>query len=183
MLPFRLLQAISFPAYGLSIVLLVAVLVIGRTVSGSTSWFNLGALRLQPSEFAKITTVLALATYLSRANVSLGNIRDFGVAAAIVLTPVALIMLQPDTGTAIIFLGMFFPILYWGGATRFMLLALIAPAVVAVAALFGTTPFLIAIVVVGAPPLSSRRRTALRPRSSSPSPCSSASPSSSSTTA
>lgn len=149
LLPFRVLQAISFPAYGLTIALLVAVLVFGRTVSGSTSWFNLGALRLQPSEFAKITTVLALASYLSRPNISLGNIRDFGVAAAIVLTPVALIMLQPDTGTAIIFVGLLFPILFWGGATRFVLLALIAPAVVAVAALIGTTPFLIGIVVVG----------------------------------
>ena len=150
LLPFRVLQAISFPAYGLTIAMLIAVLVIGRTVSGSTSWFNFGAFRLQPAEFAKITTVLALASYLSRPNVSLGNIRDFGVAAAIVMTPVVLIMLQPDTGTAIIFLGLLFPILFWGGATRFVLLALMAPGVVAIAALIGTTPFLIAIVVIGA---------------------------------
>jgi rod shape determining protein RodA len=150
LLPFRLLQAVAFPAYGLTLALLVGVLLFGRTVSGSTSWFNLGSLRLQPSEFAKITTVLALASYLSRPNVSLANIRDFGVVAAIVLAPVALIMLQPDTGTAVIFLGLLFPILFWGGATRFVLLALVAPGVVAIAALLGTTPFLIAIVVVGA---------------------------------
>ncbi len=150
LLPFRLLQAVSFPAYGLTIALLIAVLVIGRTVSGSTSWFNFGAFRLQPAEFAKITTVLALASYLSRPNVSLGNIKDFGVAAAIVLAPVVLIMLQPDTGTAIIFLGLLFPILFWGGATRFVLLALLAPGLVAIAALLGTTPFLIALVAVGA---------------------------------
>jgi rod shape determining protein RodA len=150
LLPFRLLQAISFPAYGITIAMLVAVLVVGRTVSGSTSWFNLGALRLQPSEFAKITTVLALASFLSRPNVSLANIKDFGVAAMIVLTPLVLIMLQPDTGTAIIFLGLLFPILFWGGATRFVLLALMAPGVVALAALVGTTPFLISIVVIGA---------------------------------
>ncbi len=149
LLPFRVLQAVSFPAYGLTIALLIAVLVIGRTVSGSTSWFNFGAFRLQPAEFAKITTVLALASYLSRPNVSLGNIKDFGVAAAIVMTPVVLIMLQPDTGTAIIFLGLLFPILFWGGATRFVLLALTAPGLVAIAALIGTTPFLIAIVVIG----------------------------------
>jgi rod shape determining protein RodA len=150
LLPFRVLQAISFPAYGLTIALLIAVLVIGRTVSGSTSWFNFGAFRLQPAEFAKITTVLALASYLSRPNVSLGNIKDFGVAAAIVLAPVVLIMLQPDTGTAIIFLGLLFPILFWGGATRFVLLALMAPGLVAIAALIGTTPFLIALVAIGA---------------------------------
>ena len=150
LLPFRVLQAVSFPAYGLTIAMLIAVLVIGRTVSGSTSWFNFGAFRLQPAEFAKITTVLALASYLSRPNVSLGNIKDFGVAAAIVMTPVVLIMLQPDTGTAIIYLGLLFPILFWGGATRFVLLALMAPGLVAIAALIGTTPFLIAIAVIGA---------------------------------
>ena len=66
--PFRLLQLASYPAYFLSILLLVSVLILGKTVSGSMSWFNLGSLRLQPSEFTKITTVLALATYLSRSD-------------------------------------------------------------------------------------------------------------------
>jgi rod shape determining protein RodA len=147
--PFRLLQLASYPAYALSIALLVAVLLLGKTVSGSTSWFNLGAFRLQPSEFTKITTVLALATYMSRSDVSLQRVRDLVIVAGIVMLPVALIMLQPDTGTAIIYLGMFFPILYWGGASRFTLLAVVAPGVAALAALFGTTPFLIAVCALG----------------------------------
>jgi rod shape determining protein RodA len=71
------------------------------------------------------------------------------VAAGFVMLPVALIMMQPDTGTAIIYLGMFFPLLYWGEAARFTLLAIIAPVVAGVAALFGTTPFLIAVVIMG----------------------------------
>jgi rod shape determining protein RodA len=104
---------------------------------------------LQPSEFAKITTALALATYLSRSNVSLLNMRDLITAASIVMLPVALIMMQPDFGTAVIYLGMFFPVLYWGGASRFILLSLIAPGAVALAALFGTTPFLITVLVFG----------------------------------
>ena len=70
-LPFRLLQTLSVPAYLFSLFLLVIVLLLGKTVSGSTSWFNLGSFRIQPSEFAKITTVLALASYLSRSDVSL----------------------------------------------------------------------------------------------------------------
>jgi rod shape determining protein RodA len=60
-MPFRFMQFISFPAYFASLAMLLAVLLLGRTVSGSTSWFNLGAFRLQPSEFAKVTTTLALA--------------------------------------------------------------------------------------------------------------------------
>ena len=149
LVPFRLLQLASYPAYFVSILLLVTVLILGRTVSGSTSWFTLGTLRLQPSEFTKITTVLALATYMSRSDVSLRNVRHLMIASGIVLLPVGLIMLQPDTGTAIIYCAMFFPVLYWGGASRFTLVAAIAPVAVAVAALFGTTPFLVAVFATG----------------------------------
>lgn len=149
LLPFRLLQSLSYPLYGISIVLLLAVLIIGRTVSGSTSWFSIGAMRFQPAEFAKLATVLALSSYLARPNASLQSVRDLGVASGIVLLPAGLIMLQPDTGTAVIFAGMYVPVLYWGGASRFTLLAIVAPIVSALAALFGTTPFLIAIVIFG----------------------------------
>lgn len=149
LIPFRLLQLVSYPAYFLSILMLVSVLILGRTVSGSTSWFTFGALRLQPSEFTKITTVLALATYLSRSDVSLRSFRQLLIASGIVLLPVALIMMQPDTGTAIIYCGMFFPLLYWGGASRFTLVSVISPLGAAVAALFGTTPFLVAVLVCG----------------------------------
>lgn len=147
-LPFRILQFLSYPSYFLSIILLVSVLIIGRTVSGSTSWFNLGPLRLQPSELTKITTALALATYLSRSDVSLKNFRNLLVASSIVGLPFVLIMLQPDLGTAIVYLGMFFPVLYWGGASRFTLIAIVAPMGVAMASLFGTTPFFLAIIAV-----------------------------------
>jgi rod shape determining protein RodA len=148
-LPFKLLQFISYPSYFLSILLLVSVLVLGKTVSGSTSWFNLGAFRLQPSEFSKITTALALATYLSRTDVNLQRFNHLAVATGIVILPVILIMLQPDTGTAMIYVGMFIPVLYWGGATRFTLLSVVAPVAAAVAALFGITPFFITIIVIG----------------------------------
>jgi rod shape determining protein RodA len=148
-LPFRALQFIAYPSYVLSIMLLLSVLIMGRTVSGSTSWFNLGAFRLQPSEFTKITTVLALAQYLSRSDVSLQRFKGLATATGIVLLPVTLIMLQPDTGTAFIYVGMFFPLLYWGGASKFTLLAIISPIIAAVAALFGTTAFLVAICILG----------------------------------
>ena len=148
-LPFRALQLISYPSYFLSILMLVSVLLLGKTVSGSTSWFSLGPVRLQPSEFTKITTMLALATYLARSDVSLQKVKHLFVAAGIVLLPVVLIMMQPDTGTAVIYAGMFFPVLYWGGATRFTLVSLVAPGAAAIAALFGPTPFLTVVVIMG----------------------------------
>lgn len=148
-LPFRFMQSISYPTYVLSILMLVIVLLLGKTVSGSTSWFNLGSFRIQPSEFAKITTVLALASYLSRADVSLRSRRGLIMTAGIVLLPVALIMMQPDFGTAVIYGGMSFAMLYWGGASRFTLIAVVAPFAAALAAVLGTTAFLIVIAVFG----------------------------------
>jgi rod shape determining protein RodA len=148
-LPFRTLQSLSIPAYVASLALLVTVLLLGRTVSGSTSWFNFGAFRLQPSEFTKITTVLALASYLSRSDVSLESPRCLMTASAIMGAPVLLIMLQPDLGTAIIYLASFFMLLYWGGAMRFTLVSIVAPIAAAVGALLGTTPFLIVMSAAG----------------------------------
>ncbi|MCK5574004.1 MAG: FtsW/RodA/SpoVE family cell cycle protein, partial [Bacteroidetes bacterium] len=101
-LPFRFLYLAAYPAYAISIALLVGVLLFGRTVSGSTSWFDLGVMRFQPSEFAKLTTVLALAVYLSRSDVTLARVKHLLVVAGVVLLPVALIMKQPDTGTAVV---------------------------------------------------------------------------------
>ena len=147
--PFRILHLSAYPAYALSIALLVGVLLFGRTVSGSTSWFNLGTLRFQPSEFAKVTTALALAAYLSRPDVTLAKVKHLFVVAGMVLLPVLLIMAQPDTGTAVIYVVMLFPVLYWGGASKFTLLAIVAPGVVAVAALLGTTPFFIVVIGMG----------------------------------
>jgi rod shape determining protein RodA len=148
-LPFRVLQRVSLPSYFFSLLLLISVLLLGKTVSGSTSWFSIGTLRFQPSEFGKVTTALALSAYLSRTDVNLSNFKHLVIAGAIVFLPVALIMMQPDFGTAVIYLAMFLPVMYWGGATKFSLIAVLAPGVAAVAALFGTTPFLVALVVIG----------------------------------
>lgn len=149
LIPFRTLQRISVPAYLLSLLLLITVRLIGKTVSGSTSWFQIGPFSMQPSEFAKVTTVMALAVYLSRNDIILSRVRHTIVPALMVLAPVVLILLQPDVGTAMIFFGMFLPVLFWGGSTTFMLLALLSPGIVAIGALLGTTPFFLCIVVLG----------------------------------
>jgi rod shape determining protein RodA len=148
LIPSRTLQFISFPAYFLSLLMLFTVLLLGKQVSGSTSWFNLGPFSFQPSEFAKVTTVLALAMYLQRSEVDLLRIRYVLIAASIVGAPILLILKQPDTGTAMIFFGMFVPVLFWAGASTFTLVALLSPGVIAIAALLGPTPFFIAIVAL-----------------------------------
>ncbi len=147
--PFRTLQRLAIPTYVLSLLLLVAVLVFGKTISGSRSWFGFGAYGIQPSELVKVATVLALAAFLARSDVSLVRLRHLLVALGIVLIPVALILAQPDLGTALVFFAMLLPVLFWAGAPHFIVCALLAPVIVGAGALFGTTVFLVSIGVVG----------------------------------
>jgi rod shape determining protein RodA len=147
--PLRTLQRISLPAYFVSTLMLVTVLLIGKQVSGSQSWLQVGPFRVQPAEFAKIATVLALAVYLSRSDVHLSRMKDVVVSALIVIIPVGLILKQPDVGTTLIFFGMFLPVLYWGSSPPFTILALVSPGVAAIAALIGPTTFFISVVVIG----------------------------------
>jgi rod shape determining protein RodA len=144
--PNRVLERSALPAYIISLGILFVILVIGKTVAGSTSWLGLWGFGGQPSEFAKITTVLALAAYLSRSSTDVESIRGILTTAGIIIAPAILVLAQPDTGTAIVFAGIFLPILYWGGATIFTIFAMVAPTIAAAAALFGTPWLLLALV-------------------------------------
>ena len=94
---------------------LFAVLVYGKATKGATSWIDLGAgIKFQPSEFAKMATALALAGYLDRLDVDLQKRKDQIVSAILVLIPMALVLLQNDTGSAIVFVSFIF-VLYREG--------------------------------------------------------------------
>ena len=146
-IPFRTLQLLSYPLYGFSILFLIVVLIAGKMVAGSKSWFGVAGFGLQPSEIVKVTTILALASYLSERHVNLNRFKHLSIILGFVLLPVLLIVLQPDVGTAIIYLGMLVIILYWAGASNFLMMTMIAPFAAVIATLFGTTPFLIVIAV------------------------------------
>ncbi|MGH2568853.1 MAG: rod shape-determining protein RodA [Bacteroidota bacterium] len=149
--PFKLLQRVAVPVYALTLGALFSVLIIGKTISGSKSWFGLfdGSFGIQPSEFAKVATVLALASFLSKTTVSVSATKHLLGTLALVFLPMLFILAQPDLGTAVIFFVMLVPILYWAGASNFVLAAIFAPILVAGGALFGTTVFLVAIVASG----------------------------------
>ena len=154
--PLRTLQRLAIPLYIVNLGLLLVVLVIGERISGSKSWFGLGetgdqaALGGQPSEFAKITAILALAYFLARTSISLSNVKHLVLAVGIVMVPMALILVEPDVGTAVVFFAMVLPVLYWAGASNFVLAAIIAPIIAAAGALFGTFIFLLSLLVSGA---------------------------------
>lgn len=148
--PIRSLQRMAFPLYGGMLMVLLVVLVVGKTVSGSKSWFGVGGMGGQPSELAKVTTVLALAAFLARTTTSLSTMKHLLTAMGIVAAPMVLILAQPDLGTTVVFFAMLLPVLYWAGASNFVLAAIIAPIIVAAGALFGTFPFLCTLAIAGA---------------------------------
>jgi rod shape determining protein RodA len=97
----------SWFIYGAVMLLLVFVLVFGTEINGAKSWFELGGLTLQPSEFAKFATALALAGYLNTRRQDLTRIKVIIPAAAIIIFPAFLIVLQPDMGSSIVFFALF----------------------------------------------------------------------------
>lgn len=111
----KFFNAFSMWIYVAVLFSLFAVLVYGKATKGATSWIDLGAgIKFQPSEFAKMATALALAGYLDRLDVDLQKRKDQIVSAIIVLIPMALVLLQNDTGSAIVFVSFIF-VLYREG--------------------------------------------------------------------
>lgn len=114
-------EAFAFPIYIVVIVLLLAVLLLGREVAGSKSWFEIGSFRIQPAEFAKFATNLALAKFLSTVNINMQDLRTKIIAGVFILIPFFLILLQNDTGSALVF-GSFIFVLYREGLSQNVLI-------------------------------------------------------------
>ena len=106
--------------YGITILLLILVLIIGRNVGGNQAWIPIGSFRLQPSEFAKFATCLLLARYLRSGTIKVQEFRPQIIAAFIILLPTALILLQPDAGSALTFSSLIL-VLYREGLSGYFL--------------------------------------------------------------
>lgn len=104
----KLFERLSFVFYSIGIVLLLGLFVFGVTKKGQTNWYQFGGFGFQPSEFVKIATGLLLAKYLSYAQVNFKYTKHQIIGLAIVVLPVFLILLQPDAGSAMIFLSLIF---------------------------------------------------------------------------
>ncbi len=120
--------------YGFFIFMLVVVIFSGREIAGSKGWFAIGGFGIQPAEFAKMATALALAKYLSNQDVDMRNYKNVIVAAILILAPALIVLLQHDTGSAIVFLALVI-VLYRAGLTGFIPLAFIGLPVLAILAL------------------------------------------------
>ena len=121
---------IAVPAYVITLVVLASTLVIGTgggTAESTKSWIALGPLRFQPSELAKIATVLALARLLANRDEAPSGLRDLVAPGVLVALPLGLVMLQPDLGSGMAFIGLLYAMLYWAGTPPFLLLLVASP--------------------------------------------------------
>lgn len=126
MIDSKFFSTFSYLFYGLGILSLLAVLVIGTKISGSRSWFQFGSFGLQPSEFAKFFTCLALAKYLNAFNVSLNRFKHIFYSGVIIATPALLILLQPDTGSTLVFVSLILVLFREGLSGKFLIIGLSA---------------------------------------------------------
>jgi rod shape determining protein RodA len=129
----RLIDWLTWPAYFLSVAMLVLLLFIGKgagTAASTKSWLAIGGFRIgQPSELAKITVVLALAKVLSTFKEPPKSLLELWKPALVVGVPWLLIMKQPDLGTGIVFVGFAFAMLFWSGVSWPLLVLVASPVV------------------------------------------------------
>jgi len=116
----RFYAAFPYPIYLSVIFLLLFVLAFGREVNGARSWIEIGSFRLQPAEFAKLATALALAKFTSTFNFQLLKLKNLAIIGAILFLPAILILLQNDTGSALVY-SVFILVLYREGLPSWVL--------------------------------------------------------------
>ncbi|NVJ63421.1 MAG: rod shape-determining protein RodA [Flavobacteriaceae bacterium] len=120
----KLIERFSSLVYLLTIILLIGLFPFGKTIAGATSWYGLGFFNLQPSELAKIGTILALGKYLSDIQTDLKRFKHQFYALLIILVPVILIVPQPDPGSALIFFSLVFILFREGVSLKYFWIGL-----------------------------------------------------------
>lgn len=138
-LPFTLLEGLrAYFGWAVGVLLLALVLAIGSSSLGAQRWLEIGGLRFQPSEVARLGTVIALAQVLSARRRNLMAVRSLAIAGLLAVVPMALILRQPDLGSALSFPFIVLAMLFWAGLP-FAYLALLASPVVSLVAGFSAT--------------------------------------------
>lgn len=138
----------AYPIYGVMILILLSVLVFGVEINGSRSWFAFGEFRIQPAEFAKFATAMALAKYLSNSNIKMENLETKIIAGIIIAIPPLIILMQNETGSALVF-GAFIFVLYREGLSgNVLLFGLLTAVLFILSLLFDKTYIIIGLGVI-----------------------------------
>ncbi len=121
---YRLLLKVTKPIYLVNLGLLASVLQVGQTGGGAQRWVSIAGFRLQPSEFAKVFMIIILAHFLE-SQAGRNDLKSFLFAGILVLVPMGLILIQPDLGTALVFIALFVGVMYGAGTDSRFLIGLI----------------------------------------------------------
>ena len=134
--------------YFISAILLSSLFIFGAERGGAKSWYIIGPISFQPTEFAKLCTALFLAKFLSIIQTDLKKTRDIFMVGVIILVPITLITLQPDPGSALVFLAFIFPILREGLDLRFLYFGIIIFLTLLLTLIFGFTAISIILLML-----------------------------------
>ena len=145
-IPPRVYEGLSLPIYAGVILLLIAVIFLGIEVKGSRSWFSFGPIRFQPAEISKIATSLMLATVMSQLGYKIGRIKDFLMTAAIILLPMMIIILQSETGSALVYVGFIF-MLYREGLSGWLIF-MVGVAILLFILTISVSPYVAALTLI-----------------------------------
>ena len=147
--PKYLIHKYAYVIYSLGIMLVILPF-FGATHAGTYRWLNIGLpFNFQPSEFAKIFTVIALARYLSDNTINIQYFKSILIPILIALFPSLVVLNQPDLGTALVMISVIFPMLYWSGARPFYLFLLVAP-ILSILTAFNVITFSIWALIIAA---------------------------------
>jgi len=144
-LPERWIFFSAYPIYSISILLLILVLLIGKTTAGTKGWISLGGFTIQPSEIAKLGVILAIARRLTEKGSDVRSIRDLAIMLAFAGVPIALIVIQPDFGSSTVIMALIMGVLLWAGFDVFILYFIVCLPLIIIASFVGNV--LLAVVV------------------------------------
>ena len=134
--------------YIVSLLSLLGLFVFGTTIAGTTAWYDFGGTRLQPSEFAKIATALALAKYVSDIQTNMQELKHQLIAFVIIALPVMLIIMQPDPGSVLVYAAFVFPLYREGLHGVYLLLGLFIIVLFVSTLAFGALGAAIGVVLI-----------------------------------
>ncbi|MBC8478222.1 MAG: rod shape-determining protein RodA [Candidatus Delongbacteria bacterium] len=127
LIPARIFLGLAWITYGLTLLLLLLVLLFGDGTAGASRWFDFGNIRFQPSELGKLALVFILARLLADQQQNVNSLRTLLISFTLTALPLALIMLEPDLGTALTYIFLLLPLLIAGGISGLMLFVIISP--------------------------------------------------------
>ncbi len=127
LIPIRLIDSASIGLYAASIALLIVILFVGSMRGGAQRWFSLGFFSFQPSEIAKIATIICISRNLALQRINMSQVSIITMAFGLAVVPMLLIIKQPDLGTALCIGSVALPILYWHGISLFAIFVMFSP--------------------------------------------------------